>query len=186
MPVSESKRANHLLGLVGASSEEPSLFSSVTHVSYRGGEPIRTQMTQKSMLQAEVSLRDHGDRATHASQQGWVLRLDFEELELELIQTQMTQKPMLRAEVYARALRGSQNREESRHSSRAWLILAPSSRFFAHTLLPAALASVSFGFVLVRVRVRALSSQAASIIFSNKCGSDKGGMKAQSCVTRRK
>jgi len=47
--------------------------------------------------------------------------------ELELIQTQMTQKPMLRAEVYARALRASQNRKE---------------------------ASVPFGFVLVRVRVR--------------------------------
>ena len=37
------------------------------------------------------------------------------ELELELKQTQMVQqKPMLRAEVYARALRASQKREESR------------------------------------------------------------------------
>ena len=37
------------------------------------------------------------------------------ELELELKQTQMAQqKPMLRAEVYARALRASQKREESR------------------------------------------------------------------------
>ena len=79
------------------------------------------------------------------------------ELELELIQTQMAQKPMLRAEVYAHAMRASQNRKKSTILSSLYAL--PFYDFdlrasHARTLLPAALASVPFGFVLVRVRVR--------------------------------
>ena len=72
--------------------------------------------------------------------------------ELELIQTQMAQKPMLRAEV-GMCVGGVEVLcflTSTHHSLYDFDLRATHAR----TLRPVALASVSFGFVLVRIQVR--------------------------------